>query len=165
MWLPGSDREAAEALSRVARRLVAAAEIVAQTLRRAVRDALYSRDTKTDTAPLAAVYEAFWAATHDRFFALVREVRGDWETTLQRLAADWRNRLRTAALALFDEAAPLDPTVACFEPKRIVEARRNLVFTLEGYGAGGTKLFAELLLPSPETKDKPAAPRKGGKAA
>ena len=165
MWLPGSDREAAEALPRVARRLVAAAEIVAQTLRRAVRDALYSRDTKTDTAPLAAVYETFWAATHDRFFALVREVRGDWETTLQRLAADWRNRLRTAALALFDEAAPLDPTVASFDPKRIVEARRNLVFTLEGYGAGGTKLFAELLLPSPETKGKPAAQWKGGKAA
>jgi CRISPR system Cascade subunit CasA len=163
MWLPGTDAKATLALAEVARRLVGAAEIVAQALRRALRDALYSRDTKLDSAPLAAAYEAFWAATHDRFFAVVRDVRSDWETTLKALAPDWRKVLRQAALALFDQTAPLDPSAVSFDPKRIVEARRNLVFTLEGYGSAGTKLFGELLLPLPETKSNAAAQRRRGK--
>jgi CRISPR system Cascade subunit CasA len=164
MWLPGTDKEANKALAEVARRLVVAAETVAQALRRGVRDALYSRDTKADSAPLASVYEAFWAATHDRFFALLHDVKDDWEAALKTLAPDWRTALRRAALDLFDEAAPLDPIVASFDPRRIVEGRRNLVFTLEGYGSAGAKLFAELQLPLPEMKDK-WAQRKGRKAA
>jgi len=162
MWLPGTDAEATKALAGVARRLVAAAEIAAQSLRRAVREALHSRDAKADSAPLASVYEAFWGATHDRFFELVRNVRADGAPTLTALAPDWRRALRKSALDLFDEAAPLDPSVASFDPKRVVEARRNLVFTLEGYGLAGTKLFAELLLPSPQAKQ--TSQRKGRKA-
>ena len=134
-------------------------------LRRAVRDALYSRDTKADSAPLAAVYEAFWRATHDRFFALLREVQGDWEMTLNTLAPEWRRVLGGAALALFDEMAPLDPTAASFDPTRIVKARRNLALTLKGYDANGKRLFAELLLALPETKGKQPPGRKGGRAA
>jgi CRISPR system Cascade subunit CasA len=164
MWLPGTDAGTTKALAEVARRMVAAAEIVAQALRRAVRDALYSRDTKGDSAPLATVYETLWAATDDRFFELVRNPEVDWDETLKPLA-EWRKTLRGAALDLFDQAAPLDPSAASFDPRRIVEARRNLVFTLEGYGSPGTKLFAELLMPLPEAKGKQTPQRKRGKAA
>jgi CRISPR system Cascade subunit CasA len=160
MPLPGTDAQAAEALATIARRLVAAAEIVAHGLRRALRDALFNRDTKVDSAPLATVYEAFWAATQDRFFASLRGVLGDWEATLKALAPGWRLALRKAALGLFDDASPLDPTVASFKPERIVKARRNLLFILEGYGSDGEKLFAELSLTSPEPKAKRAAARK-----
>jgi CRISPR system Cascade subunit CasA len=156
MWLPGNDAEAAETIAALARRLVTATKIAAQALRLAGRRARFSRDTKLDSAPLATVYEAFWAATHDRFFELVRNARRDWEATLQTLAPGWRVALRRAALELFDEAAPLDPSAVSFDPRRIVEARRNLVFVLEGYGSMGTKLFAELLLPSAESKAKRA---------
>lgn len=165
MWLPGSDPEAAEALARVARRLVTAAAILAQALRRAVRDALYSRDTKADSTPLAALYETFWAATQDHFFAFLHDMRGDGETALIARAPDWRNILREIAFRLFDEAAPLDPAVASFDPARIVKARRGLFFTLEGYGVAGQKLFGELLLTAPEPKGKRAAKAKGRKAA
>jgi CRISPR system Cascade subunit CasA len=165
MPLPGTAPELADALAELARRLVAAAEIVANALRRAIRDALYSRDTKADSAPLAAVYEAFWRVTQDRFFAFLREVQGDWETTLKVLAPEWRSVLGRAALALFDETAPLDPTAASFNPTRIVKARRNLVFTLKGYDANGKRLHAELLLTLPETKAKQPPRPKGGRAA
>lgn len=165
MPLPGTEPEAAAAFAQVSRALAAAATIVAQSLRRAVREALYNRDTKTDSAPLAAVYEAFWAATQDRFFELLRKVRGDWEAALVERAPVWRKMLRDTALRLFDAAAPLDPAVASFDPKRIVKARRDLFFTLEGYGANGEKLFMELLLTSPEPKGKRAAKGKGRKAA
>jgi CRISPR system Cascade subunit CasA len=162
MPLPGTGPDLAEALAELARRLVAAAEIVANALRRAIRDALH---IKADSASLAAVYEAFWQATHDGFFAFLREVQDDWEATLKAIAPGWRGVLVAAALALFDETAPLDPTAASFNPTRIVKARRNLVFTLKGYDANGKRLFAELLLTLPETKAKQPPGRKGGRAA
>jgi CRISPR system Cascade subunit CasA len=162
MPLPGTDPEAAAATACLARRLVAAAEIVAQALRRAVRDALFSRDTKVDSAPLATVYEAFWAATQDRFFRLLRAVQSDCETSLKSSASEWHGALCRAALRLFDEAAPLDPTAVSFKPERIVAARRNLFFALEGYGANGNRLFEELLLPSPQPKTRRTAQGRGG---
>jgi CRISPR system Cascade subunit CasA len=159
MPLPGTDPEAAEALAQLARGLVDAAETAARALRLAVRAALYSRDTDTGSASLAAVYEAFWAATQDRFFTVIREeASGDGETALLAAGGRWQAVLRKAALDLFDEAAPLDPSAASFDPKRIVGARRNLFGALEGRGPMGTKLFEALLLPSPEPKGK--APRR-----
>jgi CRISPR system Cascade subunit CasA len=153
-----ADAEGTQALAAVASRLVEAAETAAQALRFAVRDARYSRDTKTDSAPLAAVYEGFWAATHDVFFTLLRRTSPeDWETRLAAVAPRWRDALRAAALRIFDEAAPLDPSAASFDPSRIVAARRNLAWTLGGYGARGTKLYQALLLASPETKARRTA--------
>jgi CRISPR system Cascade subunit CasA len=79
MPLPGTDQAASEGLAILARGLVDAAEITARALRFAVRNALFSRDSDLASAPLAAVYEAFWAATHDHFFELLRDSRGDGE--------------------------------------------------------------------------------------
>jgi CRISPR system Cascade subunit CasA len=148
--LPGSNPQTAKAIARVGRRLVQSAEIVVQSLRRAVRDALFTRDTKIDSTPLATVYEGFWAATQDRFFDLLRSTEGDWEAALTTHAPGWRAVLQQAALALFDQAAPLDPTVVSFDPKRIVDAKRNLFFVLQGYGPTGKQLFEILQLTLPD---------------
>jgi CRISPR system Cascade subunit CasA len=158
MPLFATDAESAQALAAVAGRLVAAAETAAQALRLAVRDARFGRDAKSDSAPLAAVYEDFWAATHYNFFTLLREpAPGDWEARLGGVAHRWRDTLRAAALRIFDEAAPLDPFSVSFDPRRIVAARRNLAWTFGGYGARGTKLFEALLLASPEAKARRTA--------
>ena len=155
MPLPGTGRQASETLAAVARRLVDAAGIAAAALRAAVRQARFSRDTSTDSAPLAAVYETFWAATQDRFFALLPDNAADgWEAALDARAAPWRSFLKSTALRLFDEAAPLDPSVASCDPRRIVEAKRNLFGTLDGRGPMGGRLFEALQLPSPEPKAK-----------
>jgi CRISPR system Cascade subunit CasA len=155
MPLPGSEAKAAETLARVARRLIDAAGIVAAALRSAVRQARFSRDTSVDSAPLAAVYESFWAATQEKFFALLPDdPSDDWETALDAAASTWRGALKWSALRLFDEAAPLDPSAVSCNPSRIVQARRNLFGTLDGWGPMGTKLFEALQLPSPEPKGK-----------
>jgi CRISPR system Cascade subunit CasA len=155
MPLPGTDPVAAETIAKVARRLVEAAGIAASALRSAVRQARFSRDTNIDSAPLAAVYESFWAATQDRFFDLLpNSTAVDWETALAATAAHWRAFLKSNALRLFDEAAPLDISAASCDPRRIVEARRNLFGTLDGRGPMGNKLFEALQLPSPEPKAK-----------
>jgi CRISPR system Cascade subunit CasA len=155
MPLPGSAAKAADTLTRVARRLIEAAGIAAAALRSAVRQARFSRDTSVDSAPLAAVYESFWAATQDRFFAILpNHPSVDWETALAAAASPWRGVLIWTALRLFDEAAPLDPSAASCDPRRIVEARRNLFGTLDGRGPMGGRLFDALQLPSPEPKGK-----------
>ena len=157
MPLPGSDPIGTEAFARLARSFVIAAENVADALRFAVRRASYRPDAKVDTAsaPLAGVYERFWAATQDRFFALLPDnPSSDWEAALHNAAPIWRTVLKSTALRLFDEAAPLDPSAVSCNPRRIVEARRNLFGTLDGWGPMGTRLFEALQLPSPEPKGK-----------
>jgi CRISPR system Cascade subunit CasA len=155
MPLPGPDPASAEALARVGRRLVAAAEIVAGALRLAVRRAHFRPDAKVDSGStlLVSVYERFWTATQDRFFALLPDGPSiDWEITLGAAARTWREVLKSTALRLFDAAAPLDPSAASCNPMRIVEAKRNLFGTLEGRGSMGGKLFEELQLPSPTNR-------------
>jgi CRISPR system Cascade subunit CasA len=155
MPLPGGNPAAAEIVAEVARRLVEAAGIAASALRTSVRQARYNRDTSLDSASLAVVYESFWTATQDRFFALLSNNAADgWEAALGALAAPWRTALKATALRLFDEAAPLDPSAASCDPKRIVEARRNLFGTLEGRGSLGSRLFEALQLPSPEPRTR-----------
>jgi CRISPR system Cascade subunit CasA len=155
MPLPGRDPKAAKTVAAIARRLVDAAGIAAAALRSAVRQARFSRDTSADSGPLSAVYESFWAATHDRFFSLLPDSGADdWEADLDVAAPIWRAFLRSTALRLFDEAAPLDPSAASCDPRRIVEAKRNLFGTLDGRGPMGIRLFDALQLPSPEPRAK-----------
>ena len=143
MPLPGTDPAAAEAFATVARRLVAAAEIVAQATRRAVRDARYGRDAAADSTPLAAVYEDFWAATHDRFFALLPNA---WSCGLgDRARSGERSNgegycVRPHSGCSMRPHRSIRSAVSC-DPRRIVEARRNLLNTINGYGTAGAKLF------------------------
>jgi CRISPR system Cascade subunit CasA len=160
MPLPGSgDAATQRSVAFLARHLIAAAEELARALRYAVRDARYPTGAATDSAPLAAVYEAFWAATQPGFFRVLREASPAAdalvERALEHAAPGWLRQLSEAALTLFDEAAPLDPSAESFDPARVVRARRQLWFTLRGYGVSGAKLFAALLLPAPQsTKTK-----------
>ena len=156
MPLPGTDPARAEALATLARGLVGAATEAASALRVAVRGARYGDNAGADSAPLASLSQSFWAATQRRFFAALDHIGDDdGETLLEAAAEGWRDRLRATALDLFDEAAPLDPSAASSNPKKIVDARRNLFGTFEGRGPFGTRLFEALLLPLPERAKKP----------
>jgi len=152
MPLPGRNTDE-RALADLARGLTMAAEEVARALRYAIREACYPRDTALDAAPLATTYEAFWAGTQDDFFAHL----GTAGATLETAAPEWHRLLRQIALALFDQAAPLDPAAVSFDPARIVKARNSLFLTLSGYGAVGIKVFTALELPLPETAKAKAA--------
>ena len=164
MPLPGGDPVATAITAAVARHLVDAAGIAASALRLAVRQARYDKDTKLDSTALASVYESFWAATHDRFFELVLDGAAlSWETALDERAQPWVGHVRRAALRLFDEAAPLDPTAVSSKPERIVAARLALLGTLSGRGKTGKALFEALELALPEPKAKRAQRPKGAK--
>ena len=152
MPLPGADVATMQSIAFLARHLIAAAEIVATELRYRVRDA---------RSPIATtVYEAFWTATQADFWQALRDAPRDapqtagGEQALAQAAPAWLRSLRNAALALFDTAAPLDPSVESFDPGLIIKPRRQLGFALSGYGATGKKLFGSLLLPAPISKSK-----------
>jgi CRISPR system Cascade subunit CasA len=161
MPLPGNaDPATTRAMAFLAQHLITAAETVAQALRSAVRAARYRPGTAaTGSASLATVYEALWTATRDDFFQALREVAQPTDApadhALKHTAPHWLRRLNSVAFTLFDEAAPLDLSVTSFDPARIVKARRQLWFTLNGYGPAGKKLFTTLLMPAKSAKQKP----------
>jgi CRISPR system Cascade subunit CasA len=161
MPLPGTiDDEANETFATFARRLVTASEEAARALRLAIRNARYGDGTGLDAGPLATAYEGLWAATQDAFFDLLGDAMAGETDPLTRHGAAWCDRLRGIALALFDEAAPLDPGAASFDPARIVRARRDLWGTFRGYSMFGRALFEALELPLPEPAKKKTARRK-----
>lgn len=158
MPLPGShDAVAERVIARRPETLVKAA----RALRLSIRDACYDADTAIDAGPMAAAYEAFWSATHDGFLVRLREAADlalaePDEAREIDTARSWCDLLRRATLDLFDQAAPLDPGAASFDPARIVRARARLFWMFMGRNAAGKRLFEALGLPDPEpAKPKP----------
>jgi CRISPR system Cascade subunit CasA len=143
----------------VCRNLVASAAEVAGVLVVSVRAALFSQGSsvKTDRDLFVNLRERFFLETEDFFFSTIDEAAsvldagGNSEALGDKAARDWLARLHSVALRLFDEVAPLD-TDAVKNIARLVEARRNLVFALTGFGKRGVALFEILQLSPPETK-------------
>jgi CRISPR system Cascade subunit CasA len=150
----------AELVAEKARDFVAGANEVARALGQAVKIALFGdgADIDANTTPLTTARDRFWAETNDRFFAILNkfsmlppgELAGEAAAPL---AHTWRAELERAALAIFDDTAPMEDALSP-DVKRVVEGRRSLVLMLLGYGPRGVELFKNLQLPVPETKTK-----------
>jgi CRISPR system Cascade subunit CasA len=135
--------------------LVRAADQVASLLRSAVRNALFSAGAtvKVDSELLSSLRERLWEQTEPAFFAVLERTAQRTAETSSAEPAQWLALLRSTALALFDEAAPLSPESSSAMP-RVGKARRNLVFDLAGFGEDGGELFITLGLPAAEPKKK-----------
>jgi len=143
---------------------VAAANVAAGTLGQAMKIALYGNDADkriqrlNDTTQLTTKRDRFWADTNDRFFATLnnfsklpaKELVGEAAVPL---AQSWRAAMERAALAIFDDMAPVQDALAP-NVKRVVDGRRFLVRTLLGYGPRGVELFKSLQVPVPETTSR-----------
>ncbi len=160
------DLEIRRRVDALARDLVQSADLVANLLRRAVRDALFSAgaSVKLDWELLSAVREQLWDATDSAFHeALGREaVRPGDDAGPERAA--WYVVLRRTALDLFTVAAPLEADGETLPKsdeaiRRLLHARRALLFSLQGYGKDGAALFVLLGLAAV------AKPSKKGAAA
>ena len=144
MPLPAArDKETQARTDALARRLVRAAEQVASLLRSAVRNALFSAGAtvKIDAELLSSIRERLWSATEAAFFDALEHAASGLAVPEGAAEAAWQRDLRNTALALFDEAAPMDPDVppmvrAGEAVPRLVRARRNLVFAPAGLRQG-----------------------------
>jgi CRISPR system Cascade subunit CasA len=155
MPLPSArDQANQKHLDDLARRLVESAEQVAGLLRSAVRNALFSvgASVKPDTALLNAIRERLWEQTETRFFTILEAAAPRSGEASDAGRAEWRDHLRTVALALFDEAAPLSADSGGSAAPRISKARRFLGIALAGYGPAGMQLLTTLALPVVEPK-------------
>jgi len=148
--LPASD-EAATAPNTATAGMVRAAEVAANACSGAVIAALGLRDgRKAEAAGLAV--DTFWHRTEADFFRCRRRLAAG-DATGAEIDPGWHRVLADAATGVFDETVPtLGLEAGAF--KRIVQARRNLIVTLRGYGTSGKALFEALNLPVPETKKK-----------
>jgi CRISPR system Cascade subunit CasA len=153
MPLPGGAAEDQGRLDALAGALVRAAETAAGLLRNAVRQALFSPGAKVklDAEGLASLRERLWAQTEQPFFDALHSAAGSPEVEEGGEAerAAWAALLRHRAMALFDEAAPLDPEAGSAAP-RIADARRALNFALMGFGKMGKVFFGTLALAEPQ---------------
>jgi CRISPR system Cascade subunit CasA len=156
MPLPSPRNQAGQdRLDDLAKQLVESADQVASLLRSAVRNALFSpgATVKLDTALLNAVRERLWEETETRFFTMMEAVSQEEGEASDLQRVGWRDHLRAAALALFDEAAPLSADSGGSAAARIGKARRLLGIALAGYGPAGALLFDTLLLPAVQPKE------------
>jgi CRISPR system Cascade subunit CasA len=163
------DGQARKSLLDHAARLAQAATQAGRLLANAVRIALADR-ANTDAAFLDAVRTSFFEATAAPFWQALQAARdrleGGEELDIEAAGKAWLDALRREALALFDEAAPLDPLdprsagrlkEGAWHPPPVVEARRWLGINLAGYGPEGQKLWLVLHLEKPQPSKRKKA--------
>ena len=142
-----SDSVRRERLERLALQLVEAAGLAAGQLAGQVMFAVPGS---------AMIRLRFDRNTEAAFYAALAQAKQALEAAsdvpLGDVHEQWRETLAEAAIALFDERAPLDggdvPKI-----KRRAQARKNLIFWLRGYGKG-RKFFSTLELTPPKPKKR-----------
>jgi CRISPR system Cascade subunit CasA len=142
-----------------ARRSARAADIVANALVGALRDALFGEGAKpsTDKTLFDAARAGFFEATEDTFHAMLNATVAS-PSSGESHARGWLNTMTRAAAKTFDTFAP----VPVNEPERagrIADAFGRLRGTLAGYGKAGGVLLETLGLVPPETKGKKGGSR------
>jgi CRISPR system Cascade subunit CasA len=165
-----TDQTARDRLRDLAQRLVESANLVAGFLVVAVRRALYGIGPKidADTTVLSSVRKSFWDKTekafHDRLrTASLKLEAGGSASDAASIELSWAQELRKVTLDLFDSRVPLD-AFESLDPRTIVDARRNLVLSLLGFGKGGAEFFRAIGLPPPETASNKRRKAKGAAA-
>jgi CRISPR system Cascade subunit CasA len=151
----------------VVRHLVAGAREAAGILSTGVRQALWDREAPAADAGLRRLArDRFWDETerpfHDAVAALadaIEAAAGD-EAAIQALLPEtrvrWCDRLAQTVWSIFAALVPLDQ-IEERDAQRLIAARRDLHWALQGYGKSGGALFKALGLPAPPSKEEKAA--------
>lgn len=141
-----------EFLDGLVRKLVPAAAVASRALTFQVKSALYPRPSDVP-GDFWFIGERFWRETETGFYETIRladEVywRDPDDADAQRPVIEgWVGILRSRALALFDEHAPL-AGIENRDMERLVRARWSLVMTFHGVGKQGGEFYSALGLVS-----------------
>jgi len=132
-------------------RAIEGAEIVAGILSIALKNALEVEEKATGAVSMAR--RRFYELSDGAFHRLMHALTSDPEDASA--TEEWRKRLLSTALHLFDEAT--SELVALVTPERartILDGRRLILSTGNGYSKSGKSLFDRLDLDPPETKSR-----------
>ena len=152
-------------VDRLTRAMIAGADVAAGLLSQAVGRALASGELPDGKKGFRALArQRFWAETEGGFFKLLDSLSqsvddaksGDLDVVLEGLPRAWLSSLKQACLDIFDDLVPL-AGIEAGPMERLVRARRWLQSGLQGYGKDGTRLFAALHLPPPDSKKRSKA--------
>ena len=75
------------------------------------------------------------------------------EALIATVNAEWLQALKAHALAIFDDAAPVEAADSA-KIKNLIDARKFLSLAFNGYGANGTVIFTALGQAQPAKKSK-----------
>jgi CRISPR system Cascade subunit CasA len=162
-----ADPDHAELMRLLSQALVLATDQAARLMLGTIKAALFDNPAEA-RGDLSFYGERLWRVTEADFYGALRSAMAldptvpDPDLSLRQA---WRSTLRTAALALFDEAARID-ALDIVDLARVAAARRNLLSGFGGFGKSGRALFAALRLAGPieRTKRRGAAGRGRGEA-
>lgn len=148
--LPAFPDETLERIRLFAGHATEAADQTSRLLLQAVKSALLERP-KDAPGDYGHLRHSLWADTQAAFFGIVGEIAQISCADGLELRERFRQRLRDAALTIFDRACPLE-AAASAHMRRPIAARHSLVLALEGYGKAGKSLFKALDLSVPEAR-------------
>lgn len=125
-----------------------AADITAGLVVRTIKSAIFD-NPKDAPGDFSHYRHAVWAVTQSAFFSHIEKLASGRETANAEIAISFREALRDAALAVFDQACPLD-SFPIEQMKRPIGARHSLSLAVNGYGKNGANFFKALGLTPPE---------------
>jgi CRISPR system Cascade subunit CasA len=173
-FIVGSTDDVNRFVRGVAERMIDAAQETASLLVGSVKLGLFGKDAKAGTGStvLSPVRDRFWADTEQDFFAKLSAslekaehsaASGDDDAfrdavpeLKSAIGADWLIVLRRHAQRIFDDNLSIDDA----DPRRVkdvVQARRDMLTALAGYGAPGKRIYEALGIPVPAKTKKPKA--------
>ncbi len=165
--LPACDADAQKKVAGEVERWLAAAEMVADMLRGAVKEAWFKNE-KGKPPPkgdFSAIDTAFWDATEAAFYeqlrALVDSAASGVDCDSVTVNMAWLRTLEGHAIDLFDTRFVGTGPIAQQQPRRIAKAHHELTDSLKGRSKKGRELREALGLPVDPAK---AAARKAASA-
>jgi len=124
------DQTRREAFAGTAAMLVTAAGLFLDNLRRALKDAWFSpNDPRRKSAKMDFVQDAFWQDTEQTFYRNLDLAAGagDWESARAEVTRGWHAFLNRHTLDAFDRWVDYNAISEQSHPRRIAEAKRNLI--------------------------------------
>jgi CRISPR system Cascade subunit CasA len=150
------------AFDTIARGFAMAADMTANAVARAVRDALAGDKADAGTTPFVVVRETFFECTERGFYQVLATLEKSMRAAVEELVViqaksgnDWLKHLRRVALGLFDDNVQPEDRPE-HEIERAILGRKTLLWLFAGVSKDGRDLYARLGLAAPEISKKRA---------
>ena len=133
--------------------LITSADMIITKLRRCVRDALFDKKSKV-SGDFSFIESRFWQDTEPEFYHFLEDSKTALEKkqkqSLDGIKLGWLNLLKKQSIALFDNYSQAEQIVTVTNPRRIIDARNDLLIFLNS----STKLYDTLHLSNAVLKTK-----------
>jgi CRISPR system Cascade subunit CasA len=111
--------------------LITSADMIVTKLRRCVKDSLFDKKSKF-SGDLSIIESRFWQNTEPEFYQFLEDSKMVLEKkqNLDGIKVGWLNLLKKQSIALFDEYSQAEQIMIVTNPRRVIDARTDLLIFL-----------------------------------